>query len=62
MDPTRVAEGLRSWVLGHIVVPGSLLLRGDVGTLVIVPRPTRVGTDGLDNFINCFELRKKNRS
>jgi len=58
MDPTRIAEGLRSWVLGHVVIPGALLLRGNVSTLVVVPGPTRVGTDGLDNFISRFELRK----
>ena len=61
MDPTRIAEGLRSWVLGRIVVPGALFLRGNVSTLFVVPGPARVGPNGLDNFIGCFELRKKSQ-
>ena len=58
MDPTCIAEELHSWVLGHIVIPGALLLWGNVSTLVVIPGPTQVGTDGLDNFISRFELRK----
>ena len=37
MDPTCIAEGLRSWVLGHMVIPGALLLQGNVSTLVVIP-------------------------
>ena len=61
MYPSPVAERSSLWIGSNIVIPCTLVGGSYIGTLLVIPFPARIATDGLDSVVNDPQLYKRQK-